>query len=479
MEEIIKQLRKEFNRISNNRQESNIRLHIIENTFMNYYGYDISACIEEKSVPKGMCDVFIPTIGNEALIIEVKNGKKPIDVNDIVQVQRYATSEGQRFAILSNGYEYVLLDFNIKPAPNRENKLGGYVVFWFDIFKAREKGFTELRFFNYLSFENLYKNQSTHFFCDVAQYREWKYEQNIKDDSWNDYRCTLYQFFDFYTKKVSYKASYEPVGKTAYESLGMSVFNDFIKECKRNKEKSSSKTIKNNFSHIYGMLDELKKHGKIGYISLSDSRKENLIEYEETKLKKTPVVINTKDIQMILKYLMNKRKSIRDTVVVLLTISLGLERSQLLKLRWDAFDKGCKHILIKGRKIELPPILQKYLLELNKENIRLKIKSPYIFQVYYHKKFRPMREWNINDIFDDLAQITHDSKWKDYSPQFVRNCLLRTLFFAGYSLEDIMYITGINIKNISKYISMDELLQRRSNKINWKPLFDGLLCEEE
>ena len=82
-------------------------------------------------------------------------------------------------------------------------------------------------------------------------------------------------------------------------------------------------------------------------------------------------------------------------------------------------------------------------------------------------------------IFDDLAQITHDSKWKDYSPQFVRNCLIRTLFFAGYSLEDIMYITGINIKNISKYISMDELLQRRSNKINWKPLFDGLLCESK
>lgn len=61
----------------------------------------ISECIEEKSVPKGMCDVFIPTVGNEALIIEVKNGKKPINVDDIVQVQRYVTSEGQRFAILS------------------------------------------------------------------------------------------------------------------------------------------------------------------------------------------------------------------------------------------------------------------------------------------------------------------------------------------------------------------------------------------
>ena len=59
---------------------------------------------------------------NRILSIEVKNGKKPINVNDIVQVQRYVTSEGQRFAILSNGYEYVLLDFDIKPAYNREKK---------------------------------------------------------------------------------------------------------------------------------------------------------------------------------------------------------------------------------------------------------------------------------------------------------------------------------------------------------------------
>lgn len=387
-------------------------------------------------------------------------------------------SEGQRFAILSNGYEYVLLDFHIKPASNRANKLGGYVVFWFDIFKARRKNFTELKYFKYLNFENLYKNRSTHFFCDIAQYREWKYEQNIKDDSWNDYRCTLYQFFDFYAEKVSYKESYEPVGKRAYESLGMSIFNEFVENCKRKKEKSSSKTVQNNLSHIYGMLDVLKKHGKIGYVSLSDSRSQNLIEYAETELRKTPVVLTTKDILTLLGFLKDKRKSIRDTVVVLLTVSLGMERSQLIGLQWDDFDKGYKHIFVDGRKIELPPLLQKYILKLNEENDGLKIKSPYIFQVYYKKKYRPMREWNINEVFDNLAQITSDNKWKDYSPQYVRSCLVRTLFFTGYSLEDIMYITGIDSKYISKYISMDELLKRRSKQINWQPLYDGILCEE-
>ena len=41
-----------------------------------------------------------------------------------------------------------------------------------------------------------------------------------------------------------------------------------------------------------------------------------------------------------------------------------------------------------------------------------------------------------------------------------------------------MYITGIDINNISKYIKMNELLQRRSKKINWKQLYDGVLCRE-
>ena len=63
----------------------------------------------------------------------------------------------------------------------------------------------------------------------------------------------------------------------------------------------------------------------------------------------------------------------------------------------------------------------------NEENNRLKIKSTYIFQVYYKKKYRPMREWNINEVFDNLVQITSDNKWKDYSPQYVRSCLVRTL----------------------------------------------------
>ena len=93
----------------------------------------------------------------------------------------------------------------------------------------------------------------------------------------------------------------------------------------------------------------------------------------------------------------------------------------------------------------------------------------------YKKRYRPINEWNINDVFNKFAQITNDDKWKDYSPKFVRNSLIPTLFTANYSLEDIMYITGIDINNISKLIKMDDILKRRSKRIDRTPLYDGIL----
>ncbi len=478
MNEIIKELRNEFNRRKDNLQEDNIRIHIIANTFLECCGYDTKKCIYEAPTGKGYCDMLVPTIGDNAIAIEVKTGKKPLKIKDIYQVKSYADDKQQRFAILSNGYEYVLLDFHIKSAPVIEgDAMKSYVVFWFNIFQARGKELTELKYFKYLNYENLCKRQSTLFYCDVAQYREWKMEQGMKPVSWNSYRCTLYQFFDHYSKKVLYKNKYEAEGKRAYETLGMDLIKEFIKERKRNSENVSRDTINNNYTHIYNMLYELKKHGKIGYICLNDSRKQNLVEYEEMDQKKTYDIIKTEDILEVIKFLKQRRNSTRDIVLFLLTVTLGLERSQLLELTWDNFDKDFKYIIVDGRKIELCLILQRYLSQLYKEHKQNRVKMPYVLQLYYNKQYKPMKEWNINDVFDNLAKITNDEKWKNYSPKYLRCCLIKTLFATGYLIEDIIYITGIDIKNLASLIGTDEILKRRNNQINWKQLYDGILCE--
>ena len=363
MEEIIKQLRSEFNRRKDNLQEENIKIHIITNTFLKYCGYDTENCIYEPPTGKGYCDILVPTMGDNAILIEVKNGKKPLDIKDIEQVMKYVGDKQQKLAILTNGYEYVLLDFKISSLPViKGDALESYVVFWFNIFKARGQGLTELKYFKYLYFENLCKTQSTLFYRDIAQYREWKREQGMRPTSWNSYRCTLYQFFDFYSQKVLYKPTFEVAGKRCYETLGMDSIKEFIKERKRDSENVSRDTINNNYTHIYNMLYELKKHGEIGYISLNDSRKQNLVEYEEMDKKKMYDTIKTGDIYDVINFLKLRRNSTRDIVLFLLTVTLGLERSQLLGLTWDNFRNGFKYIIVEGRKIELCFILQKYLI---------------------------------------------------------------------------------------------------------------------
>lgn len=480
MKDIIEKIRSEFNRIEDGRQEGNLRYHIVQQTFLKYCGYDMGTIDLEKPTGKGFIDIYVPTIDNEAIAVEVKNGKEPLQTKDIFQALNYAKHIHQRFAFLTNGKEYVLLDFDIDSNSRKgtiKESLESYVVFWFNIFEPKGRGLTELKFFKYLSFENLCKNKSTHFFCDIARYREWKLAQGMKESSWTAYRCTLFRFFDFYAQQKKYIYEYESKGKLCYETLGIEDFQKFIKNCKRNKENSSIKTIENNFSHVYDMLHELKDNGRITNIILNESRMKNLFAYEQTKRKKEFVEITVEDIKTVIGFYKKRKNVNRNIVAFLLTITLGLERSQLIDLMWDSFDKKLRCIIIDGRRIQMCELLQKYLLYLSEERKGRKAKSPYVLLTCSNGKYNKMSEWGINYIFDELVEITNDEKWRDYSPKYLRNCLILSLFKAKYSLEDIIYITGIDIKNIFNYITTDMILDRKNFKVNWQKLYDGVLCD--
>lgn len=65
-----------------------------------------------------------------------------------------------------------------------------------------------------------------------------------------------------------------------------------------------------------------------------------------------------------------------------------------------------------------------------------------------------------------------------FSPQYVRICLVDILFSAGYSMDEIIYQTGIDVKNIHRYIGNGDIIQRQMSNPKGsvkKKLFDGLL----
>ncbi|MDF2609027.1 MAG: hypothetical protein K0R92_501 [Lachnospiraceae bacterium] len=78
----------------------------------------------------------------------------------------------------------------------------------------------------------------------------------------------------------------------------------------------------------------------------------------------------------------------------------------------------------------------------------------------------------------DSVNISEEEKWSFFSPQYVRNCLVDVLFSAEYSIDEIIYQTGIDVKNIHRYISNEDIIERQMNNpkgLVKKKLFDGLL----
>lgn len=154
------------------RNEANIKEHVILRCFLEGYGYDVSKCLFEKSLGNGFCDIWYKLGKSNEITIETKRGDHPITISDIRQVMSYAKNKNAEFAILSNGYEFLLLDFNIVPESYIEDEIiMSYVVFWFDIFKVKGSNVTLLQYFEYMSYENIVVSQLTKYFCDIAQYR--------------------------------------------------------------------------------------------------------------------------------------------------------------------------------------------------------------------------------------------------------------------------------------------------------------------
>lgn len=463
MLQIIKKLRKVFEEWKENSSEEEIKVHVIVNTFLPQLNYNSEKCNFEKNMGNGFCDIFVPINEDTVLPIEVKRANENLKEKDIGQIKKYATQLGQEYAILTNGQEYMLLNFNIRSRPVIEgNILKSYIVFKFNIFKSKGKDITPLRFFEYLSLEKLFKTKLTHFFSDISQYGIWKMDEKISDVSWWAYRSTLYNFYDFVANK--YK-KYE----MTYLRLTEEDFHEFIVCCKRHSGETSIKTIENNYTHIFDMLSFLKENGKIPHHNFNAKRKEGVAKFSETVKKKTPTIITGNGIQEVVKMYEDKRNANRNIVAFLMCATMGMERSEVIKVTWEQFDKKFQYIYLYGRKIEIHNMLRKYLLLLNKEQGR---KNGYIFVSRYKGKCKQLNDGAINEALDQLRSI--EEFGKECSPQFLRSCLILTMFYYGYTLEDIMFVTNIEMKNLANYITKDMIIKRK-RKVNWSKLYDGEL----
>lgn len=99
------------------------------------------------------------------------------------------------------------------------------------------------------------------------------------------------------------------------------------------------------------------------------------------------------------------------------------------------------------------------LQTLHKEKTKQRFKCNEVFVNHYTKGGKGLSENAINDIFYGLRKINnpnHDLSW--LCPEKVRECLIRSMFECGYSIESIVYYTGLDTASVSSCLTYDRIV---------------------
>lgn len=461
MDKIIEHIRSKYEKLKSAQmlKEENIKVNLVMYVFLAELGYDLDNCkLEEWRMP-GECDICVKIPKEETgdkdeyLAIETKSGDSALGAKEIHQLINYMSKE--TWGVLTNGIQYVLVNNKIDTSntsiTDDETLLLSKVVFWFDLSKARNY---DLKYFSYLSKDNIFINKTTTYFQYIAQFKALKFIN--KENSWGTYKSTLFQFFDYYSNLM---------GK--YRELSRIDTDDFIKFIKL-KQKSdnglpksitSKKSINNSFSHLNEMFSTL----EIKNETFSKGRENILRVFEETEHKKSVNYLTVENISKIITYFEGKESAARNVAIFVLCAYIGMEKPKIYKLKWSSIDLTHNLLLIDNKKIPMCSILVYAFSKLDEFRKKNKIKGDYVFVTYYQGKYKPFQENTINGIFNSIVDIDSNvDMWKIFSPQYVRNCLFTALYESGMYLDEIMFLTGIDLKNIGKYITNQQIIDRQS-----------------
>ncbi|SHJ92955.1 tyrosine-type recombinase/integrase [Paramaledivibacter caminithermalis] len=437
------------NRTSQENIKNHVTVKILESLGYDSMDFDYESSFSGKSNKR--VDISI-RVGDDKIYIELKNGNKHLDVGDIEQLHDYLNKDECEWGILTNGRRIVLINYKINTFPNstytskKENK----TVFDIDIFKSEQ-----LEYLVFLTKEAIFDTEVTNYFKLISQFKAIKYPDG--GNSWKVYKGTLYNFFRYYSFK---KKEFIPL-----EQIRINEFKDFLlyekeKKSKINRKPDKLNTFANKYSHIRTMFTELKRNNLLGPHNFEEPRSKLLELFMDKKLDEDEDILSLDNIKTILDYLeLNSENSLRDKLIFLLCVYMGLERFTLINLNKDNFDLKRKVIIIEEKRIPLPEILCNYVKELFNINKKNGIKGSYLFYSYYDKRYRRITESNMNDIFNKIKNIDLlDKKWTKFSPRTIRKHLIKQMFYNKYSIEQISYITGMNVNSISKIISQEDII---------------------
>lgn len=459
MQEIYEQIKTRMGELLSYTEE-NIKNHVVVPIFLHRLGYNTLKLNYEEKVFDGRSDITYFEKGKPFIVVETKglgqkNKELKITDKDKKQLLDYMVGYDKRISwgILTNGTDYYLFNNDIPGLINDK------IVFHLSINQK-----SNWRYLKYFSYESIFDSKVSNFFADVARFKMYWNNSGNKESSFYAYRSTLYNFFEFYSQNHRYSS----FGKYDSECLCQIQLEDFFAFAKKMNECPSKKyqnaersyfTLGNNYYHIKAFFETLKDYGYIPHHNFNYSEKYALKVFKNTISPKNQQFLDAATYQKILEHLSKGRNSSRNITIFMLCSYYGMKRSAVNKLTWDSINFSKNTITIEKRKYKMTELMNHCLQVLYREKTKQRLKCNNVFVNRYAKGGKGLSEGAINDVFYGLRKINdpnHDLSW--VCPEKVRECLIRNMFEYGYSIEGIVYYTGLDTTSVSSCLTYDKIV---------------------
>ncbi|WHY63650.1 tyrosine-type recombinase/integrase [Cytobacillus firmus] len=451
----INELRKKYSELPDYNEET-IKIRIVK-PFIEILGFNEDWHRYEYPVIKNKKITDITLIKNNKIILVVevkKGGNYWIKPEDIQQLLTYLMTKNVEWGIVTNGKEFILVNYKIN------GELQHKEVLKYNLLDKTDESSSKI-----LSYDSIFQNQKTNFYKHLAQFKCYKLQERDNYLSWSIYNSTISNYFQFISSKYNSYRRLEYLSKQDFKEF----INFDISQSKiRNRHINSKQTVMNKFRHIAKMYELFVQHEELNHNPFRFISQEEMISNitgldfaDDDNIEN----LDVKDFKQLIDFFDNTQNPERNKLILLLCLYGGLGRDSIRHLKINDFNFNTNTLKVKEIELPLPSeFIQRIRYYI--ENIRNKnAKVEYLFDSNYgNYAGEPLSQSIINTVIKRSNVYVNNTlpsnKNFKVNPEKIRKLLVRRFFESGFSIEEIVTITSMELHRVAEHITTEEIKER-------------------
>lgn len=456
----LQEIKDIYNLLPNDTNEETIKRKVVEQILI-YLGYDedwfrFETRTSTEANRRVDISVLIENDEDRIFFIEVKKKNCNISKSDITQLTNYLNDRNIKWGILTNGNRYILL--NNKMDTCSENKIV-LEYFLIDTKNMVSKKKNDMNL-NFITKDALFETQVTNYLSLLSEFLlgfdNTPKEYNILGSK-RQYESSIYAFINYLIKKEqSFNLQYIHLGN----------FSKFLNELSINKE-YSKQTFENKYRYVlaFAKFLENKPHFKNTF---RDINLDSILSNSNLKLViKLENSITEDEIMQLLSYFNSCRYPSRNKIILIMLL-YGFDIEDIITLKDSQIDLEKSVIKIKNKTFKITQNLSVLFDEHLNEKKKNKVKIKYTLYTKHDNSYKQLKYNTLNEIINNSFNTINvtDERKKQLNIKSIRASLIKKLYDYEYSLEEICYLTNLNISVIAGYIDEDKIIHNGKKLIS-------------